>query len=120
VAHVISGSADPRSPTACAEPSLLQQYADKLERLAALHRAKCPLPDVELRYQDLSYTLHLKKQQVDRRIRTFGTSLVELAKTPLTIARKIQDAATGANSSTTPFHVLDKCSGVLRPGSVTL
>lgn len=59
--------------------------------------------------------------QVDRSMRTVGTAVLGLLATPLTIAQKVQAMATRkATAGTTPFAVLDKVSGVLKAGSVTL
>ena len=39
-------------------------YAEKQARLALLHAKYAPLPQVEIRYDDVSYTLNLAANQV--------------------------------------------------------
>ncbi len=47
-----------------ADASYREEYAAKLRKLAALHKEHAPLPSVEIRYTNVSYTLDLPQNQV--------------------------------------------------------
>lgn len=107
------------TPT-CAFHVALQAYAAKLARLNELHEAHVPLPRVEVRYENLRYELQLTQRAAGRKIKTVGSSLLDCAKTPLTIARALSNKLSGKTVGKTPFTVLDDVSGVLKPGTLSL
>ena len=95
-------------------------YAEKQRSVASLMPAGS-FPEVEIRYKNLSYVLDLPKATVDRSITTVFGAFINLLKTPITLAQKLQSRLAGnAVSNTTPFVVLDNVSGVLKPGTVSL
>lgn len=79
------------------------------------------IPDVDVRYSNLSYTLQLPKSAVNYEIETVpGATLATALALPRAVAGLVKRVAGAADTSTQPFKVLDGVSGVLRPGTVTL
>ena len=92
----------------------------------SLREQGCPeVPLLELRYEDL--TMSIPQQAVSEDVRsipTVGGALLGFVSAPLTLARGLAGRLGGGGGSAKPaaslLPVLAGCSGVLRPGTLTL
>lgn len=78
------------------------------------------IPDVYVCYKNLSYTLRLTEKQADRTMNTVPAVLMSAFAAPVKGLASLVGLGPKREDITTEFKVLDKISGVIRPGSMTL